>query len=52
MSPRRNYRNPREDVPVRVRQVVVAVQIRQTTIRATVVQVAKGEETRFLLPTL
>lgn len=43
MSPRCEYRNPREDVPVRVRQVVVAVQIRHTAITSPVVQVAKGE---------
>ena len=38
-----NSRLPGEDVPVRVRQGVVAIQTRQATVANAVVQVAKGQ---------
>jgi hypothetical protein len=36
------FKNPTADVPVRVRQPVVAVHAREATIRQPVTQVAKG----------
>ena len=41
---------PSQDVPVRVRQGIVAVQVRQSVVASTVVQIAKSKPGRTYDP--